>query len=218
MKFNELPFNARPDLTPYLLHLTKRRVVKGKQQSAYANLVSILREGKLVGSGRGGHIKGGHTATCFMDVPFASLKYVLTPENRDPEKPRYEPYGICILKTTAYSKGCRPVLYLSDKEMKDVNVSQAEKWRVVMFDVRNESWISWLHEREWRAKGDLSLPPNPLAALVRNPKRAQQLQEEIAKGDFKCVPQSIIPLSLVCQGFLPVTLNHPLIPDVQRGR
>ena len=31
-----------------------------------------------------------------MDVPFASLKYVLTPENTDPQEPRYEPYGIAV--------------------------------------------------------------------------------------------------------------------------
>jgi hypothetical protein len=31
-----------------------------------------------------GFIKGPHGAACFMDVPFAALKYVLTPENTDP--------------------------------------------------------------------------------------------------------------------------------------
>jgi hypothetical protein len=36
-----------------------------------------------------------------MDVPFASLKYVLTPEDADPQKPRYEPFGVIVTKTSA---------------------------------------------------------------------------------------------------------------------
>ncbi len=205
MEFNDLPFNARPDLTPYLLHLTKTGMIGNKRRTAYENLVNILQEGKIRASEKRGFIKGPNSATCFMDVPFASMKYVLTPENRDPEKPRYEPYGICILKTTAYSKGCRPVLYLSDQEIKDIRIPQAQLWRVVKLEVRDESWISWLHEREWRCKGNMNLSKSPIV-FVRNPNHAQKLQNEIAKaspGTFKCVPRSIIPFSVICQGFLP---------------
>lgn len=42
-KYEDLPFNARPDLTPYLLHLTKL----SHRKSAYDNLVSILRDGEI---------------------------------------------------------------------------------------------------------------------------------------------------------------------------
>lgn len=207
MKFNELPFNARPDLTPYLLHLTKRST-RGKRRSAYGNLVNILKEGRIRASGKSGFIKGGQSATCFMDVPFASMKYVLTPGNRDPVKPRYEPYGVCLLKATAYKKGCRPVLYLSNQELKDLRIPQSELWRVVNFEVKDEKWISWLHEREWRCKEHMDLPKTLVAVFVRNPRAAQKLQKDIAEapeGSFKCVPLSIIPLSTICQGFLPGT-------------
>jgi hypothetical protein len=82
--FEDLPFNARPDLTPYLLHLTKNTKAED-QYSAYDNLVSILKSGQIWGSeSKKGFIKGNQKATCFMDVPFSSLKYVLTPENSDP--------------------------------------------------------------------------------------------------------------------------------------
>jgi hypothetical protein len=206
-KFNELPFNARPDLTPYLLHLTKGKMIEGKRRSAYDNLVSILQQGKIVASQRRGFIKGGQSATCFMDVPFASMKYVLTPENRDPNKPRYEPYGICLLKRTAYGKGSRPVLYLSDQEIIDLKIPQSELWRVVKFEVQDENWISWLHEREWRCKGDMKLPAKLLAVFVKSAKEVEKLQKKIATarpGTFKTVPLSIIPFSIVCQGFLPL--------------
>jgi len=84
-QFDELPFNSRPDLTPYLLHLTKNTNAED-EFSAYDNLVSILKEGKIWASNtKKGFIKGRRKATCFMDVPFASLKYVLTPENADPQ-------------------------------------------------------------------------------------------------------------------------------------
>ena len=67
-------------------------------------------------------------AACFRDVPFASLKYVLTPENADPQSPRYEPYGIAVTKRYAYGEGCRPVLYLSDGTPTRAAVLRIDAW------------------------------------------------------------------------------------------
>jgi hypothetical protein len=167
--FDELPFNIRPDLTPYLLHLTKN-TKEDDDCSAYENLINILKTREIWGSSpRKGMIKGRHKATCFMDIPFASLKYVLTPENADPQNPRYEPYGIVVTKKFAYSRGCRPVLYLSNAELDALKISGGELWRVVRFEVSKSGWISWLHERERRCKGDFSMPRLIQAAFVRNP-------------------------------------------------
>ena len=116
-QFYELPFNSRPDLTPFLLHFTKHTNAEDGF-SSYENLVNILEEGEIWASDtKKGFIKGRIKATCFMDVPFASLKYVLTPENADPQKPRYEPYGLAVTKRYAYKHKCRPVLYLSKAEL-----------------------------------------------------------------------------------------------------
>ena len=202
--FDDLPFNARPDLTPYLLHLTKNTKSED-EYSAYDNLVSILRTGEVWGSTpRRGMIKGRHKAACFMDVPFASLKYVLTPENADPQAPRYEPYGVAVTKRYAYGQGCRPVLYLSDTETTALEVPPAELWRVVRFEVSKRGWISWLHEREWRCKGSFKLPKTVQAVVVRTTHEAQRLTDEIAKDrvKFKCRPKAVIPLTVVCQGLL----------------
>jgi hypothetical protein len=64
--FNELPFNSRPDLTPYLLHMTKNTKADDAC-SAFDNLLSILRTGEIWGSdSRKGFIKGPNKAVCFM--------------------------------------------------------------------------------------------------------------------------------------------------------
>ncbi|GAN62512.1 hypothetical protein AA0313_1870 [Acetobacter indonesiensis NRIC 0313] len=154
--FDDLPFNKRPDLSPYLIHLTKNTKPKD-DYSAYENLVSILQTGRIWGSGKDGYIRGGMKAACFMDVPFASLKYVLTPENTKPSEPQYEPYGIVIGKASGYKRGLRPVLYLSDEEVQLLGIPKAEQWRVVRLEKRDDDWVNWVHEREWRCEGTYKL-------------------------------------------------------------
>jgi hypothetical protein len=197
-EFKDLPFYERPDLTPYLVHLT-RNTKKEDGFSAFENLVSILEHGQIWGSDqKKGFIQGPHSAACLMDVPFASLKYFFKAKTV-----RYEPFGIFVSKKYAYEKGCRPVLYLSKDETKNkLRISNDELWRVVKFEVNKDGWISWLHEREWRCKGDLSLPTNPYGILVRHSNDAERLEKMIRKSPdkFKIKPRSIIPLSVMCQG------------------
>lgn len=202
-EFDDLPFNVRPDLTPYLIHLTKS---SDDGNSAFDNLLSILKTGDILGSTTNkGFIKGKNPATCFMDVPFVTLKYVLTPENTNPESPRYEPFGVFVTKRYAYKNGCRPVLYLSDEETEELGIPRKELWRVVRFELQRGGWISWLHEREWRCRGDFPLPEEVFGVLVRNTNDAKKLREKIEKrkNSFAAVPRSIIPLNVVCQGLLP---------------
>lgn len=201
--FDDLPFNERPDLTPYIIHLTKNSKQKDKQ-SAFENLVSILKTGRIKGTKISGKIKGPNPATCFMDVPFAALKYVLNPRDTNPEKPRYEPYGIVLTKRYAQKHRCRPVLYLSDAEVAKLRIPKAELWRVVRFEVSKKGWISWLHEREWRCKGDFAMPSPFPGVLVKTSKEADKLTRMIHDNpqDFKAKPRSVIPLQVMCQGFI----------------
>ena len=198
-QFEELPFNKRPDLSPYLIHLTKR----SKKRDAFKNLLNILKTGEIRGSTVSGYIKGGHQATCFLDVPFTALKYLLNKNNTNPSRPRYEPFGIFTIKTHAYKKGCRPVLYLSKTEERTVGVAASELWRVVRFEPARDGWICWLHEREWRCNGSFQVSESP-GVVVKNSKYAKRLQDAI-KNDpsaFKCIPRCILPLSVVCQGLV----------------
>jgi hypothetical protein len=79
-----------------------------------------------------------------------------------------------------------------------------ELWRVVRFEPRDDGWISWIHEREWRCSGNFKVPSKTLAVLVRDTRDALRLQKQIEEEskEFKCKPSSIIPLSIICQGFL----------------
>ena len=197
----ELVFYKRPDLTPFLIHLTKN--TNGEDNfSAYDNLVNILRGGEIWGSDTAkGFIKGTNRASCFMDVPFAALKFILDKVNTDPQNPRYEPYGIVVSKRYAYAQGCRPVLYLSNEEAQKIGVPQDELWRVVRFEPNGSGMVSWIHEREWRSVGNFHLPKNPYAVLVRTPKEAATLTKLIAGDkDFKSVPEAVIPIQVMCQG------------------
>jgi hypothetical protein len=56
--FEDLPFEERPDLTPYLVHLTKNTKASDKF-SALDNLINILKTGEIWGcSTSKGFIKG----------------------------------------------------------------------------------------------------------------------------------------------------------------
>jgi hypothetical protein len=120
------------------------------------------------------------------------------------DRQRRSSYGIAVTKRYAYDQGCRPVLYLSNNETATLGIPRAELWRVVRFEVSKRGWISWLHEREWRCKGDFGLPKTVQAVLVRNTREAQRLTDRIAddpKG-FKCRPKAVIPMTVMCQGLL----------------
>ena len=198
----DLPFYERPDLTPYLIHLTKNTAADDGF-SAMDNLVSILKTGRINGSSKEkGYIKGPFPAACFMDLPFASLKYVLNADNCDAEHPRYEPFGVVITKKYAYEHGCRPVLYLSNREMTDLKIPDSEKWRVVRFDGVDGKSVNWAHEREWRCKGDFQLPSGPVAVLVESSDEAKSLRRRLdnPRSRFAARPKNVIPLTVLCQG------------------
>lgn len=200
-KFEELPFDVRPDLSKFLIHLTKN-TKDDDNFSAFNNLVHILKTGEIWGSDTKGFIKGPNKATCFMDVPITSLKYILNSENANPHNPRYEPFGILATKKTAYRKGCRPVIYLSNNELKVFKIPREELWRIVRLEVAGDNWINWMHEREWRCKNSFKLPEKAITVFVQHANYANKLQKMINEkpNTFKCKPLSIIPLSVICEG------------------
>jgi hypothetical protein len=206
---NNRPFYERPDLTPYLVHLTKNTIADN-EYSAFENLRNILLTGRINGSTtEKGFIKGPHPAACFMDIPFASLKYVLNDENSDPDHPRYEPFGLLVTKVYAYRQGCRPVLYLSNEETRKLDIPTDELWRVVRLEGVDGTCINWVHEREWRHKGTFRLPREAIAVLVKDVESAKRLQDDLADTGhkFKTRPSTILPLSVMCQGLTNLTIG-----------
>lgn len=195
-----LPFYERPDLTPFLVHFTKR----SNGCDALDNLKSILKAGVIRGSDNNGYIKGDIPATCFMDVPFSSLKYILRDSNTNSNSPQYEPYGIVVGKDHAFLNGARPVWYLSDKDIVEIDIQPDQKWRVARLEGMEETSIGWLHEREWRAKGNFRLPEKLEVVLVWDGDDAKNLTLAISKNPsiYKTQPLSILSLKVLCQGYL----------------
>lgn len=116
--------------------------------------------------------------------------------------PRYEPYGIFYTKNTLYNEaGARPVLYLSDAELRLLSIPEQEYWRVVKFDLSSKSLTSWIHEREWRIKGDFILT-KAAGVLVKTAEEAFKISQLTQNNRelFKTMPHAIIPLELICQG------------------
>jgi hypothetical protein len=198
VQFESLPFCERPDLTPYLIHLTRGTEAENGH-TALDNLISILETGELRGSDPSkAFIKGRRPAACFMDIPFGALKYLWL--KRDNAK--YEPYGVAVLKPRAYEHGARPVLYLSNEELDRLSIREHddELWRVVRLEKDGDYWTSWLHEREWRCPDRFTLPPDPIV-LVNTAQDVEELQAALAKrANAKCHPRAILPLHVICQG------------------
>ena len=94
------------------------------------------------------------------------------------------------------------MLYLSDEELKLLGIPEDELWRVVRLEAVDGNGVHWVHEREWRRKGNFKLPSKLLAVLVQTTKEAVLLRDHIASdpGFFNSIPGSIIPLEILCQG------------------
>jgi hypothetical protein len=116
-------------------------------------------------------------------------------------------------KKHAYEAGCRPVLYLSDEETdKTLHIPEAELWRVCRFEELAEGeWMSWIHEREWRCKGDFQLTTLPVGVVVKTHDEVSELNDLLSKtpDDFNCKPRSILPLKIICQGLNYLDQNKP---------
>jgi len=153
--------------------------------SAFDNLVAILTDGRIFGGSR--MVRGGQPVVCLCDAPLNELQRLLVRANRR----RYEPCGVAVERSYAFSYGARPALYMPALEAERI-VDTEEMWRVVVFDLDRDPTIDWTFEREWRLAGDLPLPPNGAVALVENWKDADELYDHF-NGDPPCA--GVIPLS-----------------------
>jgi hypothetical protein len=146
---------ARNGLGSMLAHFT--RVSSGAD--ALDKLAMILRDGMIRGSKR--MVLGGSLTACIFDAPLGELSNLLTRANRR----RYQPFGIAVDRRYAFHMGARPVIYLPLAEARAM-LPESEWWRVVRLDLRPPAPVDWTFEREWRARGDLILPPDGAVALV----------------------------------------------------
>src|SRR5438128_8966033 len=128
---------------------------------ALDNLVEILRDGVVKGSGR--MILGKRPTVCLFDAPIAELRRLLTRANRH----RYQPFGVAIDKRYAFARGVRPVIYMPLVEARRM-LAEEELWRVVALDPSRNPPIDWTFEREWRVRDQLGFPARAAVAFVEN--------------------------------------------------
>jgi hypothetical protein len=169
-----------PAGVPMLTHFTRASAAA----SAFDNLVTILREGKVRAGTR--MVRGSRPVVCLCDAPIGELRQLLVRANRR----RYEPFGLALERRYAFRMGARPVLYMPAADAERI-IAPDEHWRVVTLDLEREPPLDWTFEREWRLPGDLLLPPNGAVALVETWKDADDLYEHFG-GNPPCA--GVIPL------------------------
>jgi len=162
----------RSDLSPSLVHLTRSAIVDGNQLSPVDVLIKILLEKKIIGSDpRQAFIHGDRRAVCFQDAPLYSIaQNILFEKKYKKEKPesrdRYSGCGLIFSKWYVHSRGGRPVIYDSP-ESATAYLDRDEWWRIVALDLSDSAnTVDWMHEREWRVKGDLEFELSRTAILI----------------------------------------------------
>jgi hypothetical protein len=144
--------------------------------SAFDVLLKILRERRLVGSGR--WVKGGYRCVCFTGTPISELASVFALSGSPTEKnPRYEPYGIAVRKEWLFERGGRPVIYQTHSEHE--SLPQGIQWRHVRYEPPN---IDFTWEREWRLCTDiLTLEPQDTLVVVPTVQEAYWISHEFSQ-------------------------------------
>lgn len=167
---------ARTDITDYVIHWVRARVVDGKWKKSLDTLIDIIECGYLkpgfsvMRSIYGGSprptVKGPYPAVCFTEQTLDNFIISCKVSSR------YAPYGIGFHKWALYQYGGRPVIYGTEdilgtkttsnepgyEEGKEVYIDglpRDSQYLWVRYDpIPNEHGyvIDWTHEREWRCR------------------------------------------------------------------
>lgn len=161
----------RTDLTIRLTHLTNGDT----DEMAFEVLISILNDKKLIGGT--GYINCGkmNPAVCFQEVPIYAIAESLEFEKEiGTGRSRYRGFGIRTTKVHVYNKGGRPILYGNKDELIALLKDENEFWRIgsVAYEAKsnNDEIVSFLHEREWRVKGDFEFEYRDIEIILPDPK------------------------------------------------
>jgi hypothetical protein len=177
----------RGDMCTGLVHLTRETDHLNVGQV----LIKILIEKKLTGSTTDkGFICGSRRAVCFQDAPLYSISQNVFFEQKKWEqdktyKLRYRAFGIAFSKDYLFNKGARPVIYDKTDAAKSF-LPKEEWWRIVRLDLSKEdAFIDWTHEREWRLPGDLDFDLTEATIVCINNKGLKVLAAQFNKQTGK---------------------------------
>lgn len=149
----------RPDQSDYIAHFTKG-------DSAYDNLISILRQGRI----NAGNLPWTkQPAVCFTECPWASLL---------DHAHMYSPYAVGFTKPHVFAAGGGPAYYVRADHFKK------QKWGHDVYTFVTPFWpeyrpeglkgkeylagktIDYSHEREWRVPHDFTFDAGRLAFVI----------------------------------------------------
>lgn len=155
-------FTRTPD-AKWVKYTTASGGTSASPASASAVLWKILHEGTLLGSDRW---SAGRSCVCFTEAPIQELVSVFSLIEiaaSQPERPRYEPYGIAVSKEWLYAQGGRPVIYDSPDAEEDY--PDPLRYRFVPYTPGSGPDFTW--EREWRIQTPmLTLDPRHTLVVV----------------------------------------------------
>lgn len=108
-------------------------------------------------------VRGDHRVVCFSEAPLHVLGKAVGLATAG--HGRYQPVGVMVTKRWLFERGGRPVIYQADSEYADM--SEANQWRHVRFDLNVTPPVDFTWEREWRIRVDeLSFSPDDVRVIV----------------------------------------------------
>lgn len=160
----------RPDLSTYLIHLTKAE----DDEKAFQNLKSIIRNRTLLQSS---YQIGGRHVVCLTETPVGCIKTAGGLKNYT-NFTYYKCFGLMVYKKDVYEQGGRPVLYLEDKYLSQLPPEiqwRHQKFEPSFTDVKHD----WTWEREWRIVGGFHLSGLYYEAIVPSLSYAKRLIDDL---------------------------------------
>ena len=190
---------ARPDLTAYLTHLTRRAMVGDRDLDGLDVLIRILRERRLKGTDPAtGLIFGTTPAVCLFDVPLHSIVQDLVRGGEAHGGHRgYDPFGLSFPKPYLFRLGARPVVYDRAGDAGKY-LPEDQHWRIVHYDLHDErNLIDPTHEREWRVPGSFEFEIAEAVILLPNGKVQRDFARRSAAGGEDVAPlvRAVVPLN-----------------------
>ena len=145
---------TRSDLSQWLVHFVRPQNFTPPATFEYASdiLRNIFTQWQIRGSRQEFVTRFcSDGAVCFYDAPPA-----VWPEIAQTNPNGRPSVGVICQKTAVWSLGGRPVIYTDKSE--PGYWPESERFRIVHTDLaRAPQPVDWMHEREWRIRGDLPL-------------------------------------------------------------
>jgi hypothetical protein len=186
----------REDLSPYLIHFTK----EFNGNTAFENLISILREKKIRGTGPqnmysarmrkeqiDASIQDKFRVACFSEVPLELSHHLVNNPLHGHRK--FSEYGLVFKKDTIKKHQGNPVLYVNDENKDLKKFLNGEYEHFILNEQNTDSYrylgaisnivkprVDYQFEREWRVVGDFSFNLDDIEYIIAPKGKHEDIQ------------------------------------------